>query len=78
MDVEREYRERVDAMSMVERVRRAEALFNWSRDYLIRSILKARGPLSARELSLALALRQYGSDPAARAWIEALQADAGR
>jgi hypothetical protein len=78
MDVEREYRARVDAMSVVERVGRADALFKWSRDYLVRSILEARGPLSRRELARELALRQYGSDPAARQWLEELRTHAAR
>jgi len=38
MNVELEYRARIDAMSVVERIRRAEALFDWSRDYIARSI----------------------------------------
>lgn len=78
MDVEREYRVRVDAMSVVERVRRAEALFRWSRAYLVRAILETRGPLSERELAHELAIRLYGSDPHARPMIEALRADAQR
>jgi hypothetical protein len=74
MDVEREYRARVAAMSVAERVRRAEALFIWSRDSLVRSILKARGQLPRREL----AFRQYASDPAARQWLEELRTRAAR
>jgi hypothetical protein len=78
MDVEREYRARVAAMSVVERVRRTEALFKWSRDYLVRSILDARGPLSRRELAQELAFRQYASNPATRRWLEMLRTHAER
>ena len=49
-----------------------------ARDYLVRSILEARGPLSRRELARELALRQYGSDPAARQWLEELRTHAAR
>ncbi len=74
MDVEREYRTRVEAMSVAERIRRAEALFLWSRDYLVRSILAARGPMSRSQLKQEVALRQYGSDPAAKRLIDDLGA----
>jgi hypothetical protein len=68
-----EYRARIAAMSVSERVRRAEALFNWSRDCLARSILEARGPMSDRDLRCEIALRQYGADPAARQLIDELR-----
>ena len=74
MDVEREYRTRVEAMSVAERIRRAEALFLWSRDYLVRSILAARGPMPRNRLKQEVALRLYGSDPAARRLIDDLSA----
>ncbi len=73
MDVEAEYRARVDAMSVVERIQRTEALFNWSRDYIVRSIVQARGQVSERELKRELALRQYGADPATRELIDELR-----
>jgi hypothetical protein len=74
MNVELEYRIRVDAMSVVERVRRAEALFRWSRDYLARSILSAQGPMSDDLLKQKVALRQYGADQAAKKLIDELGA----
>jgi len=76
MSVEREYRARIAAMSAAERVRRAEALVRWSRDFLIRSILAERGPMSEARLKRELALRLYGSDPTARRLIEELPARA--
>jgi hypothetical protein len=74
MNVASEYRTLVDAMNAVERVRRAEALFCWSRDYLARSILAEQGPMPDDRLKRAMALRQYGADPAARKLIEGLPA----
>lgn len=70
MNVENEYRRLIDAMSVAERIRRAEALFRWSRDYLARSIRAAQGPMSEARLKREIALRQYGSDPAARRLID--------
>jgi hypothetical protein len=70
MNVEDEYSRLVDAMTVAERVRRAEALFRWSRDYLARSIRATQGPMSENRLKREVALRQYGSDPAARRLIE--------
>ncbi len=70
MNVENEYRLLVDAMTVVERVRRAEALFRWSRDYLARSIRVTQGPMSEARLKREVALRQYGSDPTARRLID--------
>ena len=78
VDVEREYRARIDAMSVAERIRRAEVLFVWSRDFLRRSILQTYGPLSKRELAWELAMRLYGSDEATRRWLEELRSHAGR
>ena len=51
MNVEREYQARVDAVGIVERVRRAEMLFTWSREFVTRSILDARGPMSRTDLA---------------------------
>ena len=70
MNVENEYRLLIDAMTAAERVRRAEALFRWSRDYLARSIRLTHGPMSEARLKREVALRQYGSDPAARRLID--------
>jgi hypothetical protein len=74
MSVELEYRIRVEAMSSVERIRRAEALFRWSREYLARSILAAQGPMSDDLLKHRVALRQYGTNPASKRLIDELGA----
>ena len=78
MNIELEYRERIDAMSVVERIRRAEALFNWSRDYLARSIVAAQGPISDDDLKWEIALRQYGTHPATKELINELRSRASR
>jgi len=70
MNVESEYRQLTDAMTAAERVRRAEALFRWSRDYLARSIRATQGPMSEARLKREVALRQYGADPTARRLID--------
>lgn len=69
MIVEDEYRARVEGMGVVGRIRRAEALFNWSRDYLARSIRAARREMSDADVKWEVALRQYGADAATRALI---------
>ena len=73
MSIETEYRERIDAMSVAERIRRAETLFNWSRDYIARSILADQGAISDDDLKWKVALQQYGSDPATRELIDELR-----
>jgi hypothetical protein len=70
MDVENEYRQLIGAMTVAERIQRAESLFRWSRDYLARSICAAQGPMSEDRLKREIALRQYGADPASRRLIE--------
>jgi len=74
MNVGLEYRDRVAAMSAVERVRRADALFRWSRDYLARSILAGEGPISDDLLRCRIAYRQYGTSRSARTLIDELVA----
>jgi hypothetical protein len=78
MSVEAEYRALIDATSVIGRVRRADALFRWSRDYLARTIAAASPSLSERELKLQVALRVYGADPEMRALIRELQRRAAR
>ena len=78
LNIDLVYRARIDSMSVVERIRRAEVLFNWSRDYLARSIVAARGPMSDDELKWEIALRQYGADPATRELIDELRDRASR
>ncbi len=45
-------------------------MFQWARELIGRQIIAAKGPMSAERLKWEIALRQYGSDPTARATIE--------
>ena len=78
MNVELEYRARINAMSVADRIRRTEVLFNWSRDYLVRSIVAARGQMSDDDVKWEVALRQYGADPVTRQLIDELRDRASR
>jgi hypothetical protein len=78
MDVETRYRAQIEAMTAVERVRRAEELFQWSRDYLARSIAVANPGMSDDDLKWEVARRQYGTDPATSALIDELRHRAAR
>ncbi|ANM29690.1 hypothetical protein ABI59_09005 [Acidobacteria bacterium Mor1] len=64
------YAKRVAALTPAEKVRQAEALRLWSREYLKRTILRETPGISGEELRWELALRIYGSDPKFRAWAE--------
>jgi len=72
--VDFEYWKRVDAMTIAERVQRAEDLLAWARGFIARQILEERGPLSPERLKWEVALRQYGADPIARSLIEGIRA----
>ena len=78
MNVELEYRARIDAMSVADRIRRTEVLFRWSRDYIVRSIVAARGQMSDDDVKWEVALRQYGADPMTRELIDELRDRASR
>ena len=78
MSIESEYRELIEAMSVAERIRRAEVFFNWSQNYLARSIVAAQGPMSDDDLKWEIALRQYGTDPATKKLINELRSRASR
>ncbi len=78
MNVELEYRARINAMSVADRIRRTEVLFNWSRDYLVRSIVADRGQMSDDDIKWEVALRQYGADPVTRKLIDELRDRATR
>lgn len=57
-------------MSPKDRIARSIAMFQWARELIGRQIIAAKGPMSAERLKWEIALRQYGSDPTARATIE--------
>ncbi len=68
--VEALYRERIDRMTITERVLRAAALFAWSRSFVARQVIAENGAVPIERLKWEVALRQYGADPAARSMIE--------
>lgn len=72
--IDSEYQKRIDAMTIAERVSRAEGLLAWARGFIARQILKERGPLSDERIKWEVALRQYGADPVARSLIEEMRA----
>jgi len=76
--VEARYRERIDRMTIGDRVRRAAELYAWSRGFVTRQVLAELGPLSTERLKWEVALRQYGADPRVRSMIERLLARARR
>ena len=73
--IEAEYRRRVDALSPKERIARAAAMFQWTREMIARRIVSESGPMKPEELKWRVALRQYGADPQAKALIERMLAD---
>lgn len=72
--IEAEYQARNDALLPKERVARALAMFQWSREMMGRQILReaaVRGvELSQEELKLRVGLRVYRGEPAVVALIE--------
>jgi len=76
--VEALYRERIDRMTIAERVQRAADLFAWSRGFVERQVVAESGALSNERLKWEVALRQYGADPVVRSMIERMLALASR
>jgi hypothetical protein len=76
--VEAMYRERIDRMTIAERVQRAAALLAWSRGFIARQVVAENGTVPVERLKWEVALRQYGADPVARSMIERMLARASR
>jgi hypothetical protein len=76
--IEALYRERIDRMTIAERVQRAAELFAWSRGFVARQVVAENGALSGERLKWEVALRQYGADPKVRSMIERMLARASR
>lgn len=68
--VEKEYQARVDAMSVTEKMRRSVAMLQWARNMIAREIRTANPSISDERLKWEVAMRQYGSEPQARALIQ--------
>ncbi|NQT36260.1 MAG: hypothetical protein HQ581_02160 [Planctomycetes bacterium] len=69
-DVQQRFQASIDALSPYERVQRATAMFQWSREIIARRVLAQLGPMDPERLKWEVALRQYGADPRTRAMIE--------
>ncbi len=78
LSLEALYRERIDRMTIAERVERASALLAWSRGFVARQVVAEHGALSSERLKWEVALREYGSDPTVRSMIERMLARASR
>ncbi len=63
--VEEMYMERIMAMTPGEKLARAEAMLQLTRNAIARSIVAEHGEMPERELKLRVALRLYCSEPVA-------------
>ena len=68
--VELKYQERIDAYMPKERIARAAAIFQWTRETIARQITADSGPGSPDRLKWLVAMRQYGADATAREIIQ--------
>ena len=73
--IEDEYRSRMDALPVTQRVARSMAMLQWTREMLGRQVVAESGAMSDERLRWEVALRLYGSDPATRSMIERRLAD---
>jgi len=84
VDIEKAYRDAIDAMSPADRLARGQALFNWSRECLARQIRAehqasgASEPLDPHVVKLLVGRRMYAGEPQVCAWIDRLVADVSR
>ncbi len=70
IDIEVEYRRRIDAMPMHKRVERAADMAFWARRMIARQIVNEQGQLSEQRLKCEVARRVYVADPRALAAID--------
>lgn len=76
--IEDAYQARIDSLSPQERVARAAAMFEWTRQQIARQIVVAEGPTDAETLKWLVALRLYGNEPVVRELIERKLNDVSR
>lgn len=69
VDIEAIYNERIDAMTMPQRVERAADMAFWARDMIARQIVADKGPRSEERLKWEVAERVYMADRRALALI---------
>lgn len=72
--VEREYRKRIDAMSIAQKVERSFAMLRLVRETIAREFLAEAPSTSPERLKWLVALRLYGSEPRVRRLIEEMLA----
>lgn len=72
--IEQEYAARIDAMSIVEKMERSVAMFNWTREMIGRQIKAEKPGISDERLRWEVAYRQYADEPQARNLVERMLA----
>jgi hypothetical protein len=60
--IELKYRERIDALTPMERMARASSIFQWTREAIARQIVADSGPMSSERLKWLAAMRLYGTE----------------
>lgn len=68
--IELAYQQGLRALSVSERVARAAAMFQWTREQIARQIVAQSGPIEDEKLKWLVALHLYGNEPAVRELIE--------
>jgi hypothetical protein len=68
--VEVAYQQGLKALPVSERVARAAAMFQWTREQIARQIVAKSGPIDPEQLKWLVALRLYGNEPEVRGLIE--------
>ena len=68
--IESLYQQRTDAMTPAERVARAAAMFQWTREQIARQVIAEQGEMDEVKLNWMVGLRLYGGHPVIRRWIE--------
>jgi hypothetical protein len=74
-EIDVEYRRRVDAMSIKEKVERSAAMLAWTRQQMAARIRKESPQLTDEQLKWHVALKLYESEPAVVAIIQGRLAD---
>lgn len=69
-DVQQRYDDLIDEMPILVKVARAEEMFAWSRDWIMRQVLAEKGPMSEERLRLEIAMKMYGHEESVRQLIE--------
>lgn len=73
--IEQLYLERMNQLTMVERVARSAAMFQWTRDLLARQVVQEMGPMSPEQLKWEVAKRVYANEPLILSFISRKMSD---